>query len=328
MSKGLKDYIGSTHELVDIKTDKDSILDSLFYENADYILTIKEGYEEKVASGQTDNLFTNYKAPGKYTSELFEAQLDQYILNLKSYISGGMSADEALTKTADISNDKVEVTRETFTDAGDFMNEHIFYYFQYLPYIFIAILVSCLCPSLLVMNKKEIKNRTNCSSISITGQTLQVTLGAIIYTFVIWLILMIAALFICGNKILTTEGLLAVINSFVFILVALAITMFISVLSKSDRTTDMIANVIGLGMSFICGVFVPQDLLGDNVLKAAHFLPAYWYVKANNMLAGVGDEVYSTGKYFSYLGIEMLFAVALFSLVLLISRMKSKSSSN
>jgi len=40
-------------------------------------------------------------------------------------------------------------------------------------------------------------------------------------------------------------------------------------------------------MSFISGVFVPQELLGSHVLKIASFTPVYWYVRANNTIAGL-----------------------------------------
>lgn len=90
----------------------------------------------------------------------------------------------------------------------------------------------------------------------------------------------------------------------------------------------MIANTIGLGMSFLCGVFVPQKFLGEAVINVAHFLPAYWFIRANNMLAGISDELFSSSKYFSYLGIELLFAVAIFSVVLLVAKTKIRSSSN
>ena len=43
-------------------------------------------------------------------------------------------------------------------------------------------------------------------------------------------------------------------------------------------------NTISLGMCFLCEVFVPMELIGDNVKIVAQFLPAYWYETANNLL--------------------------------------------
>lgn len=327
-SQKLVDYINSNHKIQNIATDKDSILDSLYYQSVDYVLTINKGYSDKISAGEVDNLFSNYKVSGTYSTELFESQLDQYITNLSCYIAGGFSIDDAISKTAQINDYEIKVTTENFSDSGSFNSEHIYYYFQYLPYIFIAILISCLCPALLTINQKEIRSRTNCSPVSTTKQTFQITLGAVIYAVIIWLVFMIAALIICGKMLLCREGLLAILNSLVFMLVVLSITLLISTLAPNPKTTDMIANTLGLGMSFLCGVFVPQEFLGKAVINTAHFLPAYWFIRANNMLAGVSDELFTNSKYFSYLGIELLFAAAIFSIVLLVAKTKVKSQNN
>lgn len=326
-SKSLADYISSNHKITEMDNDKDAILDSLYWQTVDYVLIINEGYEEKISDGKTDNLFSNYKVPGKFESILFEPQLDQYVTNLTCYIAGGFSVEEAVEKTGDISGEEIKVTTEDFSDAESIKSD-IHYYFQFLPYIFIAILISCLCPALLTINQKEIRNRTNCSPVSTTNQTFQITLGSVIYAVIIWLIFMISALILCGNTLLCKEGLLLVLNSFVFMLVVLSMTLLISVLAPSPKTTDMIANTIGLGMSFLCGVFVPLKFLGKAVINAAHFLPAYWYIRINNMLAGNSDELFSNSKYLSYIGIELLFAIAFFSVVLLVAKTKIRSSSN
>lgn len=47
-SQKLVDYISSNHNIQDIDTDKDTILDSLYYQSTDYVLTIKEGYSDKI----------------------------------------------------------------------------------------------------------------------------------------------------------------------------------------------------------------------------------------------------------------------------------------
>ena len=43
-SMALKDWIGSKHHLISVQQDPDQMLDALYYEQADYILTIQKGY--------------------------------------------------------------------------------------------------------------------------------------------------------------------------------------------------------------------------------------------------------------------------------------------
>ena len=44
-----------------------------------------------------------------------------------------------------------------------------------------------------------------------------------------------------------------------------------------------ISTVLSLGTSFISGVMVPQELLGDRVLTIAKFFPTYYFVRINDM---------------------------------------------
>lgn len=324
----LTDFIGSNHKIKKTTDDKDAILDSLYYQTVDYVLTINEGYEDRISKGETDNLFSNYKVSGTYSTELLESQLDQYIVNLNCYIKGGFSLEDALSRAGEISSEEIKVTTEDFSNTGNYFSESICYYFQYLAYIFIAILISCLCPALLIINNKKIRNRTNCSCVSTTKRTFQITLGAVMFAFIIWLIFMTAALILCGKSFWCKEVLLAALNSFVFMLVVLSLTLLISVIATSPKATDMIANTIGLGMSFLCGVFVPQELLGKGVINIAHFLPAFWYIKANNMLAGTSGQIFEISDYLMYIGVQILFASAIFSAVLLITKTKRQSNGN
>jgi ABC-2 type transport system permease protein len=108
--------------------------------------------------------------------------------------------------------------------------------------------------------------------------------------------------------------------------VAAGITLVVAQFNLKDEIVSMISNVVSLGMAFLCGVFVPQYLLGDGVLAAAKFLPAYWFVRANNMLCGFSEEVFSMDKYMEYLGVELVFAAVLFIIVMIISKCKMRSA--
>jgi ABC-2 type transport system permease protein len=117
------------------------------------------------------------------------------------------------------------------------------------------------------------------------------------------------------------------LNGFVYLIFATMLTILISVIAPGNKAVDMIANVISLGMSFVCGVFVPQSLLSGTVLNIGKFLPAYWYVRANNMLAGSSGEIFGMGKYMTCIGIELAFSIAMFCVTLLVAKTKRSSKS-
>lgn len=327
-SRALAEYIGKNNEIVEVDSDKDAVLDAIYYRSADIVLTINEGYSEKLANGETDGLFSDYRVPGSYSAEFFDSQLNRYISMITAYTAGGMDVDEAAAKSAELAENEVSVEIVSFSNNSNVeFDGNITYYYQYIPYILVVTLICGLCPTLLVMTRSEIRNRTNCSCVSSVSQMTQIVLGTIIFAVGVYLLLTIAAFFLYGSQMLNSKGLLALLNGFVFLIFATMLTLLISVICPGSKAVSMIANVISLGMSFLCGVFVPQYLLGDTVLGIGKFLPAYWYVRANNMLAGTGGEVFGMGKYMTCIGIEIGFSIALFCVTILVAKTKRSSKS-
>lgn len=323
-SRALIDFIADRHDLVDIENDKDVILDSLYYEKTDYVLNIGEGYAEKLSKGVTDGLFTNYKIPDSYTGIFVDNLVNQYVSVFSAYIAGGNNTDEAIEKTEALLSEETAVTVKSFSDdksgAEDYPKKTA-YYFQFMAYIVLSVLITILSSVILKINNKEIRNRTNCSSLTVSSQTAQIILGSAVVVALIWIVFIAAALIIGGGS-LTEKFFLAVLNSFVFTLVSAGIAILIAAVAPKSNVVNVISNIVALGMSFLCGVFVDQSLLGEGVLSASRFLPAYWYVRANNMLSGMSDEVFSINSYMSFIGIEAIFAAALFAIIIVINKVK------
>ncbi|MCI5845743.1 MAG: ABC transporter permease [Oscillospiraceae bacterium] len=234
-----------------------------------------------------------------------------------------MSCTEAITAAENALSEEIEVNSNPFvkTEAENNKYSNFSYYFQYLPYVLLSVMIAALSPTLITMQKADIRHRTNCSCLSSSSQTLQLMLGSGLFVLFVWLIFMIAGIFISGEMF---HGMTwyAVLNSFVFQLVAAGIAILISTFAPSSTGVNVISNIVGLGMSFLCGVFVPQSLLGEGILQVGQFLPAYWYIKANNMLSGTSGEVFTTVQFLQYVGIEFLFAVALFAVTLVLQKAK------
>ena len=321
-SAALQAYIEKTNDVVSVEQNKEWILDALFYEKIDYVLIIQNGYEDKLSQGITKELFQNYQLPGSYSSTLFEQTLDEYVKTACAYLTGGTDLNAALENADEALALEIPVTKETFTEENttNFSDAYAYFY-QFLAYILIGIFMNSVCPVLLILNRKELKNRVNSSCISQMSVTFQTMLGSAVVFFGVWILLVIIST-IVGGGALDKMSMLAILNSFVYMLVAAGIALLSSALISDKNIVNVVTNVVGLGMSFLCGVFVPQSLLGDGVLMAARFLPAYWYVRVNNMLAGISGEIYDGSSYLLFLGIQFGFAVLLFLSYILVTRFK------
>ncbi len=323
-SREFSDYLAEKYTIKELKNDEEVVMDSLFYMSVDRVISINKGFADRLAKGETEGIIDSRHMHESYNSMLLEQDINSYFSSVSAYIAGGedaltasQSAKEALTADADV---KVI----SFTDEGnaDYPRDFAEYY-RYMAYILIAAVIGTLCPVLMAMNNKEIRYRTNCSSLDSSSYTKQVLLGSAVFVIGVWLIFVIAGMILYGG-VYKGRAWLAVLNSFIYTLVAGSITVFLSAFVNNMDIINFINQAVSLGMSFMCGVFVEQELLGAGVLSAARFMPAFWYIKANMLLDGT--ETFDSTKLMQYMLIEAAFAVVMALLTIVVSKARYNST--
>ncbi len=322
-SEALKEFIGRKHKLVEMSDDRDEIMQQLYFDTVEYVLIINDGYSDMLSSGKTEGMFSTYHMHTSYSAVLMEQTLDSYVSSVRAYIAAGSDISEAVQLAEEAVSQKVETDIVKFGGSEDFPTG-ISSYFNYFVYIVISVVISALCPVILTMGKKELRYRTNCSCLSSSSYSMQVIAGSLIFVFGVWLLFMAVAAVLNGGGF-TGKIWYAVLNSFIFTAVTGALALLICEFGPTDMIVKILNQVLGLGMCFMCGVFIPQDLLSEKVLAVSRFLPAYWYVKANNMLSGA--ETYEGGELAQCLIIEAGFAVTLLLAALVVHRVKYSSAS-
>lgn len=322
-SLSLKTYLGSIHNLTQMKYDKDVLLDRLFFRDLDYILIIPKDFEKKLLNGEKTDLYETLQIPGVYSSLFIDDQINACLKTIRLYLAGGYPLEDALSgavKTLqDASN---EVSLLTFEEETSPSMTGIYYFFQFLPYVLLSMILHGLTPILNIFWEKNLSRRISCSSTSLISHNLQLALGSVLYCFLIWGLFILTAGVVYGSALFTETGGLCIINSFLVMPLGIAISLIISSFSPTSNIINMLNNIITLGMSFLCGIFVPQQLLGDSILSAARFLPLYWYIKNNNMAFGFSEETFLPETFQTYAGIQLLFIAALFSIALVTSKLK------
>ena len=324
-SRAFADYLAGKYKIKDIKNDDEVIMDSLYYSSVDRFITINKGFSEKLANGETEGIIDSKHMHESYDSMLLEQDLNAYFSAASAYIAGGDDALTASEKASEALMTDAEVNVLSFTDEGsaDYPSDFSEYY-RYMAYILIAAVIGTLCPVLMAMNKKELRFRTNCSCLGLTSYSKQILLGSGVFVMGVWLVFVIAGMVLYGG-IYQGRAWLAVLNSFIYAMVSAAITVFISTFCTNMNVVNFVNQIISLGMSFFCGVFVEQELLGKGVLAAARFMPAFWYIKANAVLDGT--EVYDTAKLIEYMAIEAAFAVVIALVTFLLIKVRYSSAS-
>lgn len=319
LSEGMITYLEKKHIRVEIAdAQKETMQDELYSRNVSCVVIIDEGFEEAFLNGEAQNYLTMYEVNGAVTSMLFKQDVTGTLTMVDTYLAADYSIGEALKATFENQKIEMNVVLPDGTDASVHSAESIF--FTYIGWIFVAMCITAITPILLSINKKLLRDRVYCSSYQFTKMNMEVLLGVLITGCVISVAFFAFALAFFGKTILSVNGILYAANMLVYMLVALAITYTVSNCTDSPQAVSIIANVISLGMAFLSGIFVPMELLSDTVIKIAHFLPAYWYEKAVLTIENFVQSDFM--NIVMYMGIELLFALAIVVVGLAISRKK------
>jgi ABC-2 type transport system permease protein len=322
LSKSLYEYLNKTQELVSIKDDKDSISDELFYRNVEYVLIIKAGFEEKIKSGSYEGILSNAKVPDSISGKLLDNKINQYLSALTAYTAGGLSPEEAAAKaleTADISA-KVTLLK---VEGKETEKSSAYYFYSFIPYVLICMLISGLGSILMIFREKDLNQRIKCSALTETGRNTALIFASLLFSFVCWAVFILLSIVIYKGELSGLKGGLFIVNSLVFLFVAISLTYLVSFLVKTPSALNMASNVIGLGLSFLGGIFVPQEYMSSSVLRFSKFLPTYWYVLTNQTIETFSFTAEQFHTILRNLGIEALFAIIIFGAAIGLSRSRA-----
>lgn len=324
-SMALTEYLDSIHTLHSLENQQDVLLDRLFYRDVEYILVIPDGFEENLLSGKDTNLFETVQIPGIYSSAFVDQQINSYLKTVKLYLSGGYTLEDALKHSTDAFSDSAnnvqiidfnEDTQKSASLVG------IFSFYQFIPYVLASMILCGLTPILTTFWQKDLAKRISCSSTSLINRNLQLALGSVTYALFNWGLFLLTSRIFYGAEVFSEKGLLCILNSFMLLPLSVALSLIISSFSPSWNVTNMLNNIISLGMSFVCGIFIPQSQLGENVLAFAKFLPFYWYIKNNDLISGASTDTFTYSTYWENIGIQLLFIAAFFAIALVTSKMR------
>lgn len=318
--EGLKTYLAPHAEYVEIEDSAESIQDALFFRSVEYIIRIPKDFTEKLVSGQETQL-NCVAIPDSSASVYIGLLTDEYLNTCKLYINNvnGLSKQQIAEYALKDLSIQTEVKLESNNEKSGLIN-----YINYLAYAFLSIFIVGLSTIMNVFNKSSIKKRNSCSPMKQNNINLQILLGCIVFTLIVWGIMTGIGFIINSESVFTQRGIWFSINSLVLALCAASISFLIGIVIKDKKSNTFISNIVSLGLCFISGVFVPQSFLSEEVLKVACFNPVYWFVKANNGIDTVVN-IASTPSILEAIGIQIIFIIAIIMIALVISKRKRVS---
>lgn len=317
LAKGLTDWLKKNHRVTILEDDKEKLQEELFYRNVEYIVKIPENfYETCMVNGARISVT---KVPGSYSAYYVDQQLENCLNTMRTCLRAGFTQEETVQVILD--ENKGEVTLLDLDENHGGTPAYL-YYFRYMPYLFLAVLCYTMGYVLMAFKKGDIPKRIEASAISLRRQNMEGLLAMLVLGGGLWGIGMTGAIVMHGKRFLGDENRwYYMLNSLVMMAVALSLAYLIGLFVKNTNMLSGIANILSLGMCFLCGVFVPMNIMNRAVLKVSQFLPVYWYEIVNETLGNYSHLTEeATMTVWKGIGLEALFALAFICMILAASR--------
>ncbi len=273
LSKALCDYLNTNAKPIDM--DESLVEDKLFYANISCALEIPKDFD------QTKKVL--YKAaPDEMYAMSVKEKVNIYLSQVAAYEAAGFSEDDAIKYTKEDLDKKFDV--EIKEGSVDTKRDNSRIYFNFLNYVLLAQAIMVVATIVKVYRKKPILMRNLVSPMPRTKINLQMMLGHIVTGLCLWLLYMVLFVLMYKYDFTKTHINLMMLNSFIFTITVVAMSVMIANLIKSENAISGVMNVVSLGSSFLCGAFAPQELLGDTALTLGRVFPGFYYIQSNDML--------------------------------------------
>lgn len=280
ITENLVEYIKKNNTVKELPNTEEAIDDAIFYRDVNYVIYIPKHYREDFLQGNNPEI--KVKSTGDYQASLASMMLERYI-KLANVYQKRISSEEELIETINETLSKqtnVEITSKL--DVSQL--EKATFYYNFANYSLLAGCVYVICLILSSFREEKIAKRTIISSMNYKEHNRKLLLSNSLVAIGLWAMYVLISFVLIGDIMFTMHGVVYIVNSFLFTICALTIAFLIGNLVNNKNAINGIVNVVALGSSFLCGAFVPMEWLPDVVLKIAHILPSYYYIKSNELL--------------------------------------------
>ena len=319
--EGFKEYLSNNVNFIEVENNEEKLQDALFFRDVEYIVTIPKDFTSNFLQGKPVELQKTI-VPSSTTRMYVDMAINKYFNIARVYVNNipGITAENLVKEVAIGASFETAVQLKSFGHKKQ-NNDLAVASFNYLAYSLFSMLILGVSSISMVFNNKNLKRRNLCSPMKNKSFNLQLIMGNLVFAFACYGFMVGFGFILNIKNMMSYNGLLLCINALVFTIAALSISYLVGLLVKNRNAQSAIANVLALGFSFTSGVFIPQELLSDKALAIASFTPTFWYVKANNVIGTLSNFSFDNlSPIFTYMLIELGFAMAIFSVALVVSK--------
>ncbi len=327
LSQGVQRFLETCGDVnVDETSSEERINDILYFRLVDFYIEIPEGFQESVEAGEEPAM--SYISHSQVSGNTFSFvnDVDSFVNVYRSYRAMGLPSDESVAKALETSVADVSfaiVSEAEEAKAGDARSYALYMSLMFFCFTCLCVMCTAIGAVIIESNKKMVSDRIDVSPVPASKRNWSNFAGLMTCAGVIILAMMFFALvYGRGTEMIRKYTWVILLNLITTTFYVSALTLFVCSFSPKASSLNLISNSLGLSMSFLCGIYVPFEVLGKSVQTFAHFLPFFWSGKVlNTIYAGSGmNYTYSAGSIFSSLGVQVLFGVAFLLLAMIVRK--------
>lgn len=328
------DYLEGQYQVVTLPDDEEIITDALYYENANYVLKIPEGFGEALLNNEDIVPLVKKVGPERSSETYADILIENYINNFQTLNTGTLDIDdpEAVETTLklveeSIADDIPVSTNETTNLDADTIAFGMS--FTHLTsYSMIMTLITVFGLPMISMRNPEIMKRDRLGNISASRRNTELFLACNVFGIALWLAIMVIGGFIYGFDTLTsTHGQLLVLSSFIAMMGIQQMAFFVVTVASNKGLVSFLSTGISLLVAFTSGIFMPRNFISPFMQQLAQIATPVWQVRTDEII--LSAETLSQTQYntiFQYMGIQLLIGLAYMSLTYIYRKYKQGTS--
>lgn len=321
LTRSFNSYLAGQTKKADTGTSEREIDDALYYQTLSYVVYLPHDFTTTILKGEKPVVEVKSRASSESASA--EVLVSRF-LRLATGYGQYLTDEDELVKAVNSSlklDSKVSLT--SHLDQKTLHNVTALYNFgSYTLLAGGAYVITMILAAFSVVN---IRKRTLVSPARPIRIDLSLIAGcALIVAFLVALNVLLVRILLPGIADTGREGLYA-LNIAAFGLPVLAIGFFIAKITNNKEALSAIVNVVALASAFLCGAFIPRELMPDAVVAIGRALPTFYYIDNNNALAEMTSFSGAASQFWVNIGVQVVFTLALWGIAMLITRLRRRA---
>ena len=296
---------------VTLTTNSDNSMKEAVYGNdVDGALWIPSDVEARINNGESGNSLN-----GNILREYVNSYI-RYAVVLKNQGNFNVeNMNKILNEQASVS----VISKDNTLKGDDYYAKFGEIYFAYTPFVYISIFIFLLGLIFAKLETDEVAKRIVIGMKSVNQVMIEKFLGGLTVVGVIVGINLLFVAIVAPSFYVSAGAPKALMLTFASALTAYALAFLCSIII-GDNTYGYSAasTVVGMGVSFISGIFVPLELLNPLAISIAKFFPVYYVITATE------NSSLEFSSYAMNLGMVLLFGILYLALAFSIQQIRTR----